>query len=143
MNKSTRTFPPKTKNTIPQLTPKQNLPTLSPLTPQAMKFKRPDSPVVVVEMKNCGQTPAVDVRQWIHIWIEDWPLEETLPEPPPNFQVSTATLHPGGVNTMSRTKIPPVSSEAIKLLGTPEATIYVYRSEERRVGKECRSRRAR
>ena len=89
-------------------------------------FPRPDAPQAQLEIKNCGNTPAYDVRQWTHMWIEDYPLKVVLPVPPPDFKMASAILQQGCVHTMVLKKYPPVPAESIKLIGTPEGTVYVY-----------------
>ncbi|MGA7219310.1 MAG: hypothetical protein WBX38_13390 [Candidatus Sulfotelmatobacter sp.] len=92
-----------------------------------LKFKRPDVPEVQVHYSNRGQTPAYDVRSWIHMWIERHPLKVPLPLPTAGFQMSTAILPPGArpyVQIIE--KNPPVPMNAIRLVGTTEGTIYVY-----------------
>jgi hypothetical protein len=92
-----------------------------------LKFKRPDVPEVQVHYSNRGQTPAYDVRSWIHMWIERHPLTVTLPLPPDGFQMGMAVLAPGAkpyVQVIE--KKPPVPMNVIRQVGTPEGTIYVY-----------------
>src|SRR5207245_7595708 len=89
-------------------------------------FKKANAPEVQVDMKNCGQTPAYDVRQWIHTWIEEHPLKVALPEPPADFPMSIAILLPGGNNMMVIERKPPISQEILNVLGTSQATLYIY-----------------
>jgi hypothetical protein len=91
-----------------------------------LKFKRPDAPEVQVHFKNYGQTPAYEMRGWISIWIEKYPLKITLPEAPPDFRKATETLAPSRVSIFVTSKSPPVQAQYIRLLGTPEGTVYVY-----------------
>ncbi|MCP1844036.1 hypothetical protein J2R78_007003 [Bradyrhizobium sp. USDA 4538] len=84
------------------------------------------SPEVAVYIKNFGQTPAHDVKMWIHMWIERHPLRVKLPEPPPDLPTSTAVLYPGSEVIFYANKIPPVPAPAIPALGTAEGTVYVY-----------------
>lgn len=41
----------------------------------ALTFPQPDVPEARVNFKNVGQTPAYDVRGWIHTWFEDYHLK--------------------------------------------------------------------
>lgn len=91
-----------------------------------IKFARPDIPEAQIHIKNCGQTPAYDVRHWIGMWIEEYPLKVVLAEPPPDFSMSTALLAPGGESIMIFPKPLPVPPDSIKLLGKPEGTIFIY-----------------
>ena len=91
-----------------------------------MRFPSPDAPEAEVMIKNFGQTPAYNVRQWIHMWITDHPLRAALPEPPQDFKMSVDVLGPGSYSTMLMPKQPPVPAASIPLLGTSEGTIFIY-----------------
>lgn len=91
-----------------------------------IKFPDPGAPEAQIVLKNFGQTPAYNVRMWIHMWIEQYPLQVMLPTPPENFRMATSILPPGGHTDMFMRKEPPVSPQAIQLLGTTAGTIYVY-----------------
>jgi hypothetical protein len=78
---------------------------------------------VHIHTKNSGQTPAYNVRQWIHQWITDYPLKETLPEPPDDLPMSNAALGPGDHLIM------PAGWENLPsnlVVGTRERTVYIY-----------------
>lgn len=91
-----------------------------------LKLEPPDSPEAQVYFSNGGQTPAYNVRQWIHIWIEKWPLEVELPTPSEDFQIATSILPAASENKMLLQKKPPVSPQSVHLLGTKIGTVYVY-----------------
>jgi hypothetical protein len=91
-----------------------------------IKFPNPGTPEAQLVLRNFGQTPAHNVRVWIHMWIERYPLRVGLPTPPADFRMATSILPPGGHTNMFIPKEPPVPSQAIHLLGTPAGTIYVY-----------------
>jgi len=92
-----------------------------------MKFKGPTVPEAQVHYGNFGQTPAYDVRSWIHMWIERHPLKVELPEPSEGFQMSTTVIAPGArPHFHIIKKEPPVPEQVVSLLGTLEGTIYVY-----------------
>jgi hypothetical protein len=91
-----------------------------------MKFQKPDLPEVQVHLKNSGQTPAYDVRGWIHMWIEDYPLKVTLPEPPQDFERSSEVMGPGTLRIFVNARDVPIAGRSLSLLGTPKGTIYVY-----------------
>lgn len=79
-----------------------------------------------VHIKNSGPTPAYDVRQWIHVWIEGYPLKIVLPEAPEGFKMSSSIIPPSGTSIMicgrdAQTIIPPNVT-----LGSPQATVYIY-----------------
>lgn len=82
-------------------------------------------PEVQVTLKNFGQTPAYNVRGWIHTWIASYPLTEELPLPEAGFPASNELLGPGAkrvwVNAVKTSpQIPPSD------IGTPIDTLYVY-----------------
>jgi hypothetical protein len=84
------------------------------------------APEAIVHIKNFGQTPAYDVRAWIHMWIAEHPLSEVLPDAPEDLPKGTAVIHPGTHVAFFMPKEPPVKAEFIPLLGTAAGTIYVY-----------------
>jgi hypothetical protein len=85
------------------------------------------APEAIVTFKNFGQTPAYDVRSWIHMWIAENPLTVTvLPNAPADFQKSSGVVYPGSHFIHVMPKEPPVPQASIHLLGTPAGTIYVY-----------------
>lgn len=85
------------------------------------------APEVVVIFQNFGQTPAHDVQSWIHIWIAEYPLTDTvLPEPSADFRKSSGVIYPGAQFIHAISKEPSVRPWEIPLLGTQEGTIYVY-----------------
>lgn len=92
-----------------------------------IKFKQERAPEVQIHMKNCGKTPAYEMRWWIHQWIAVHPLNQILPEPPENFPMSTTTLPPGEKPHMMLTKVPtPIPEQLMPLFGTPQMTLYIY-----------------
>lgn len=93
----------------------------------AIKFPEPGVPSVTVIVKNAGQTPAHDLRHWIHQWIETYPLKVQLPLPPEGFVMSASLLGAGATHEMHITHPRPiVKLPFLDQIGTPEATIYVY-----------------
>ena len=91
-----------------------------------LKLDRPESPEAQVYFKNGGLTPAYDVRQWIHIWIEEWPLKVALPMPGEDFQMAASIVPPGGESILILAKEPPVSPQSVHLIGSKVGTVYVY-----------------
>jgi len=89
-------------------------------------FKKLDQPDIEVHMKNCGLTPAYNVRSWIGLDVATHPLGKELMPPPEGFQMSSSTVAPGGHEIMPvvwKRSIPPAF---LPVLGTPQATIYVF-----------------
>ena len=88
-----------------------------------------NAPSINVTARNLGRTPAFNVRHWIHMWTEKYPLigPDILPVPPDGFQMTTSVLPPNGHHQLPINKVPPPLSDIIaSLLGTAEATLYVY-----------------
>ena len=88
-----------------------------------------NAPSIKVTARNFGRTPAMNVRHWIHMWTEKYPLlgPDILPVPPDGFQMATSVLPPGGHHQMPINREPPPLPDIVaSLLGTPEATLYVY-----------------
>src|SRR5271157_3925341 len=89
-------------------------------------FKQPDRPDIQVYIKNCGQTPAYNVRSWIGLNVSKYPLTMQLQSPPEGFQMSKSTLPPGGHEIMPAVWSCSIPPSLLPVLGTPEATIYVF-----------------
>jgi len=83
-------------------------------------------PVAQIEIKNCGSTPAYDVRQWTGIRIEAHPLSVSLDPPPQGFNMSSAIIPPNGWHGMRVPARHPIPPHLAPLIGTPAGTIYVY-----------------
>jgi hypothetical protein len=91
-----------------------------------LKFQYPKHPEAQVSIKNFGQTPAHDVRYWIHTWIAPFPLTDDLPEPDGDFQMSKSLLHPGMESTIVSGEKPPIPKNITPLIGSEMYTVYVY-----------------
>jgi hypothetical protein len=93
----------------------------------SITFDRGTIPQAEVRIANFGQTPAHDVRMWIHLWIEEWPLKITLPTPTQNFPMASSVLSQGTEPVTMRTgRKMPIPKDQLPLIGTPKGTIYVY-----------------
>jgi len=92
-----------------------------------IEFPEPGVPKVTVTIKNAGQTPAHNLRHWIHQWIERYPLSIELPEPPDGFVMSSSILGSGATHEMQILHPQQIIKPCcIHEIGTPEGTIYVY-----------------
>jgi hypothetical protein len=91
-----------------------------------LKFPQPDVPEAQIHFKNCGQTPAYDVRGWIHTWFDECPLKVVLPSAPADLRKGTETLAPGRHSIFVAPKKPPLPPQFLQILGTPKFTLYVY-----------------
>lgn len=83
-----------------------------------------------IYIKNSGQTPALNVRCWIHSWIAEWPLVEPLPPRPDDFEMARSVLAAGAELHQSYERTHPVPEKSRPLLRTPEGTLYVYGAVE-------------
>lgn len=92
----------------------------------ALKFPQPGVPEAEIYFKNCGQTPAYEVRGWIHAWIEAHPLRAELPPPPANLTQGIETMAPGRISVFASLLKPPICGFLQKDLGAPQTTLYVY-----------------
>jgi hypothetical protein len=68
-----------------------------------IRFTQERAPEIHVYMENFGKTPAYNVKAWIHTWIAQHPLNETLPPLPPGFEMGADILFsPSGKNRRFR-----------------------------------------
>ena len=73
------------------------------------------------------ETPAYDVRSWIHIWVEDFPLPVALPgPPPPDFLMSQNVMGPGFHTEFVHKRDNPLNPISIKMINDETAAVYVY-----------------
>ena len=92
-----------------------------------IEFPVPGQPKSTLTFRNAGQTPAHDVKIWIHQWVAAYPLDVALPTPPPDFVTARDTLGAGASCHMTNEAPHPVAKEPfLTLIGTSEGTIYVY-----------------
>jgi hypothetical protein len=91
-----------------------------------LKFPQPDVPEAQVNFRNSGQTPAYDVRGWIHTWLAAHPLNEALPPAPLDLMKGSETLAPDRITIFITPRKAPLHPQFIKVLGTPKLTFYVY-----------------
>lgn len=91
-----------------------------------MKFRAPNVPEAQVHFKNCGQTPAHNVRGWIHTWYGPYPLGEPLPTAPDDLRKGNETLAPGRTSVFVTGEKPPLQPQWLSILGTQRFTLFVY-----------------
>ena len=75
-----------------------------------------------IHAKNYGQTPAYNVRQWIHRWVEEFPLKVKLPVPSPDFAMTESIIGPSDHHIV-RFSLPMQENVTV---GTPQNTLYVH-----------------
>jgi hypothetical protein len=90
-----------------------------------VKFPMEGIAVASVHVKNCGVTPAYEVRHWIHTWLEAHPLSVSLPTPAEDFKMSTAILGASDFHIME-SEPHVIDPNWIPAFGTKMATLYVY-----------------
>jgi hypothetical protein len=96
------------------------------ISESALKLEPEDIPEGQVHIKNFGQTPAYNVREWTGIAVLPYPLTSKLPEPPEDLRRSKFVISAGGHHISVvpvKSAIPP---QILPLLGTPQYTVYVY-----------------
>jgi hypothetical protein len=99
------------------------------LTKAQIAFKDTKLPVMQIYMKNCGKTPAYEVRWWHGTRVWKYPLDVPLPEAPQDLRMATAILAPGGEpHVMIAKPREPIPDPLIQLVlhGDPRATLYQY-----------------
>ena len=88
-----------------------------------------NAPSIKVTARNFGRTPAMNVRHWIHMWTEKYPLlvriyclfRRMV------FRWRHLCCHQAVITKCpSIESHPPLPDIVASLLGTPEATLYVY-----------------
>jgi hypothetical protein len=79
-----------------------------------------------VVLKNFGQTPALNVRSWIHIWIANFPLDMDLPEAPPDLRKASAVIAPGFHSEFVHTRGLHLDAHDRAHVESGNAGIYVY-----------------
>jgi hypothetical protein len=89
-----------------------------------LSFQNRWKPQGVVEFKNFGKTPAYNVRQWIGIAPQSYPLTVDLPKSANPLISSVAAIYPsvGNILTTDLKKEFPEGTE----IGTSNLTLYVY-----------------
>ncbi|RWP19276.1 MAG: hypothetical protein EOR00_09215 [Mesorhizobium sp.] len=91
-----------------------------------MEFADNGEPIAHVRIQNFGQTPAFDVKTWIHIWVEAFPKAVEFPTPPDDFQTAQGILGPGFHGTFRHRRELPIGLWELKQIQQKKAAIYVY-----------------
>jgi hypothetical protein len=86
----------------------------------------PDKPVVTINFKNSGQTPAYDVRVWADSRYHRFPLSIDLPEPEREPRKGIAVLGPGDPYTLVVDAARGFSNGERMAIQSGEAAIYVF-----------------
>lgn len=91
-----------------------------------LKFTQPEVPRIRVVFKNFGQTPAHNFSGWIHTWLADYPLHESLPVPPRGWGMGCSVLGPGAIADFVAPEKPPIEGDDLRDLGTASCTLFAY-----------------
>ncbi|WP_349434302.1 hypothetical protein [Pararhizobium sp. A13] len=92
-----------------------------------ISFKENNEPVAHVSIKNFGQTPAMNVKSWIHIWIEKYPLKGSLPFPKEGeVDQSSSVISPGFHYNYHHPRTRGIDEEIMTEIRAGRAAIYVY-----------------
>jgi hypothetical protein len=81
-------------------------------------------PIVKIQIKNTGQTPAHDVVHWAGIYHRELPLKSPLPPMPIEDKFNKSPIGPGIPITKVLFFGPPLTAEQIKSLKEGTAAIY-------------------
>jgi len=83
-------------------------------------------PIVYIQIKNCGQTPAYKVVHWGNICVREFPLTSQLPPTPILALKNASVLGPGILSTKYLFLPTPLTAQEISDLRAGTAAIYVY-----------------
>lgn len=91
-------------------------------------FVQERAPVINVEIKNFGKTPAYNVQMWIGAAFGACPIPANvrLQPKPDSVRMSTSTMAPRGKPYTLPFQHPIIPEFAMSILGTPELTMYIY-----------------
>jgi uncharacterized protein (UPF0333 family) len=86
-----------------------------------MAFTKADAPEIEIRIKNCGMTPAYEVKLWAGLAAGKHPLNVPLDRPPDGFKMNQS-----GIEMIHPIFHTPIPAFLLPILGTPQATLYVY-----------------
>jgi hypothetical protein len=96
-------------------------------TPTEARVTHPDwGPVIAMQIKNTGQTPAFKVVHWGNTLFREYPLKSDLPGPDEGMAKITSVIGPGIVNTKRLAVPKPLTEKEIAQLRESTGAIYVY-----------------
>jgi hypothetical protein len=97
------------------------------LVPTEARITHPGwGPVAHLQIKNTGQTPALQVENWGNICFREYPLISTLPSKPAELRPMYSILGPGIISTKTLSFGPRLTPQQIADLQAGTAAIYVY-----------------
>ncbi len=83
-------------------------------------------PIAHVELKNYGQSPALDVETWFHIWVECFPLHDPLPPAPKDLPKGKSVIGPGGTAEIVHPRGGPLNATEQREILAGGAALYVF-----------------
>jgi len=108
----------------------------SPLPSDIRKNYRPSGaeifftdkgPMVNVEMRNSGQTPAYNVKMWMSVTVREYPLKSSLEPPRTNKPYeSVATFASQAIYSLPTIIMKPLTQQQINSIRDGSAAIYIY-----------------
>lgn len=83
-------------------------------------------PVAFIEIRNFGQTPALNKRGWSHTWVECFPLHDPLPDAPADLPMGSAVIGPGATSEAVQPHGGPLNEFSRREIESGRAALYVY-----------------
>lgn len=83
-------------------------------------------PTAFVEIRNFGQSPAIDTEGWHHIWVESFPLNAPLPAAPDDLPKGRGVIGPGGTSEVEHPRGNPLTPFERDEIEAGRAAIYVF-----------------
>lgn len=83
-------------------------------------------PTAFVEIKNFGQSPAIDTETWYHIWVECFPLHDALPDAPDDLPKGRSIIGPGATSEISHPRGNALNEHSRNEIEAGRAALYVY-----------------
>ena len=122
---STATEAMKEANWIAQDTAKHQL--RAYVIPAGADFKISESGEIEAKLiiRNFGQTPALEERTWIHMWIADCPMNEELPKPDKNFVTGVGVVGPRNHSEFHNSR-PRIDEHSLRKIEDGTAALYLY-----------------
>jgi hypothetical protein len=97
------------------------------LVPTDARLSHPEwGPIIRLQIKNTGQTPALEVTNWAAICFREYPLVSALPERNPELRPMPSILGAGIVSTKTLFFGPPLTAQQIADLRAGTGAIYFH-----------------
>lgn len=83
-------------------------------------------PTAFIEIKNFGQSPAIDVETWYHTWVECFPLHDPLPVAPNDLLKGRSVIGPGATSEIAHPRGNALNEYSRQEIEAGRAAYYVY-----------------